>query len=748
MPELARVQLRFLGWRALLAAAALALLGACWQASDTVAARFPVAIAPLIERNEKLAPTDEAGEGRFGVSLALSADGTTALVGAPGDHGLVGSVFVFTRSGSTWTQQGPKLSIDEAAPSEEPQCLLEPGECGLGGSVALSANGDTALIGAPRENGRGGAAWVFRRSGSTWSRSEQLTAGAEEQGEGRFGRSVALSPDGSTALIGAPRDNAGRGAAWVFARSGTSFVHQGPKLVGGEESGEGFFGRSLALSVDGSLALIGSPGDSGHVGAAWAFARAGTSWSQLGGKLTGGEEGGAGRFGFSLALSAAGDTALVGGRSDEGGVGAAWVFARTGSLWAQQGAKITAGGEAGLGEFGSSAALSADGNSALIGAPRDASPLGAAWVFKRSGGTWTQEGAKLAAAQAGTKGSFGASVAIAANDGAALIGAPRDSANVGTVWSFSGTPIPPPVVSAVSPGSGPIAGGTPVTITGSGFLAGAGVQIGSAATSVDVVSDTEITAITAPSSAGASQVTVTDLYGASSSGPSFTYLGPPAVPQPTGTVPQPTGTTPLTGVPAPGGGVLSSFTLSLPPPKLAVTGNLTPVSGVVRVKLPGSRRFVPLTTGLQVPFGTIVDATLGTVTVTTARPDGGTQTATFYTGEFLLTQARNGVVLATLLGGSYASCPTARQRAHRARVGSAGAARSHRVRKLWAEGHGKYSTKGNYATGAALGTRWLTEDLCEGTIITVLIHRVTVTNLVTHRRVVVKAGHSYLAKAP
>jgi hypothetical protein len=157
---------------------------------------------------------------------------------------------------------------------------------------------------------------------------------------------------------------------------------------------------------------------------------------------------------------------------------------------------------------------------------------------------------------------------------------------------------------------------------------------------------------------------------------------------------------------------------------------------------------VLLTTGLQVPVGTIVDARLGTVSLTTAAPHGGTQTATFYTGEFRFTQSRNGVALATLLGGSYASCPNARERAHQVRAASVHAARRRGVRKLWAEGHGSYSTKGNYATGAALGTRWLTEDLCEGTIITVLVHRVTVTNLVTHRRVIVRAGHSYLAKAP
>jgi hypothetical protein len=70
------------------------------------------------------------------------------------------------------------------------------------------------------------------------------------------------------------------------------------------------------------------------------------------------------------------------------------------------------------------------------------------------------------------------------------------------------------------------------------------------------------------------------------------------------------------------------------------------------------------------------------------------------------------------------------------------------VRKLWAEGHGSYSTKGNYAAGAVLGTRWVTVDTCGGTLIRVITDRVAVTNFVTHHKVTVKAGRSYLAKAP
>ncbi len=186
----------------------------------------------------------------------------------------------------------------------------------------------------------------------------------------------------------------------------------------------------------------------------------------------------------------------------------------------------------------------------------------------------------------------------------------------------------------------------------------------------------------------------------------------------------------------------------LPPPVLARTGDVAPVSGTVRVKLPGTDAFVALSSLREVPFGTVIDATHGHVVVTTAGPHGATQTGEFFEGEFVLTQGRNGVVTATLAGGDFAVCPTARERAHIASAHAAHASGSHVVRKLWANAHGSFSTKGNYAAGAVAGTEWLTEDLCDGTSIRVTRDKVLVTNLVNRHHLIVKSGHRYLAKAP
>jgi hypothetical protein len=179
----------------------------------------------------------------------------------------------------------------------------------------------------------------------------------------------------------------------VFTRSGSTWTQQGERLTGTGETGAGEFGNSVALSNDGNTALIGGPLDNGNVGAAWVFTRSGLTWTPQGPKLTATGETGTGNFGaFSVALSADGNTALIGGGSDNGNVGAAWVFTRSGSTWTQQGSKLTATGETGAGAFGAGVALSADAHTALLGAPLDNDKIGAAWVFTAAGGTTTTPG--------------------------------------------------------------------------------------------------------------------------------------------------------------------------------------------------------------------------------------------------------------------------------------------------------------------------------------------------------------------
>jgi IPT/TIG domain/FG-GAP repeat len=708
--------------------------GAVVLSVDTAGAHYPVSVDPLLQQGQPI--TAPGGTGQFfGVRVAMSADGATALISVQEPELSSGAAFVFVRQGASWSEQAELTGSGagtEACATEDSDCLWR--------SVALSGDGDTAIIGAPLAAEGHGMAFLFTRTGATWSQQGPPVTGAGEWGRSHFGRTVALSADGSTALVGGPSDHVQSGAVWVFTRSEGTWSQQGEKLTGNGESGEGYFGGDLALSGDGSTALIGAPGDAEKAGAAWVFTRSGTTWTGPEQKLTGGAEeaGGAGHFGSSVALSAGGTEALVGARSDEEGKGAVWAFANSGFAWIQQGHKFTGGEEVGPGEFGYAIGLSADGQTALIGGPRDNSHAGAVWLFQRSSETWAQAQEKGTGAEETNAGWFGGSVALSAGGQNALIGGSRDALKAGAAWSFaaSSTSATPPTVTSVAPSSGSSSGGTAVTIRGTGFLPGAGVTIGATAGEVAYVSETELTAVTAAHAAGPVPVVVSDADGTSSGGPTFIYEAGGA----------PGGA--HTNVLGPGAsGVLSDVSVQAPLPVLGISGNIAPVSGRVYVRLPGSKTFSLLTGLREIPFGTIINATHGRVTVTTIGPGGKPQTISFYSGEFVLTQNRKGQVIATLYGGNFRACPTATERAHLARASSTHASKSHVVRKLWASGHGSYTTKGNYASGAVLGTIWFTEDLCDGTLIYVATDKVLVRNLLTHHHYVVRAGHRYFAKA-
>jgi hypothetical protein len=476
-------------------------------------ARYPVRIDPFVQQGAKLVGTGAAGEADRGSSVALSAHGNTALVGGWVDNGRRGAAWVFTRSGSTWTQQGPKLVGTGAVGAAE-----------QGASVALSGDGNTALIGGRRDNNGIGASWVFGRSGSTWTQQGPKLVGAGVTGNSFQGESVALSGDGSSALVGGNGDNGGTGATWVFTRSGSTWTQQGPKLVGtGAVPTPGlgdYQGGSVALSGDGGTALIGGMYDHNRTGAAWVFTRSGSTWTQQGTKLVGtgavaGQYGGA-EQGESVALSGDGNTALIGGPTDNNTAGATWVFTRSGSTWTQQGPKLVGTGSVDPARRGFSLALSGDGNRALIGGPDANNHSGGAWMFTRSGSTWTQQGPKLVGAGAVDPAYQGTGVALSADGSTALLGGDGDSNGAGAAWVFVSDQ--PPTITSFSPGSGITGSG--VTITGTNFDGPSSVKFGSLVASSSIVSATQIKA-TVPDGAIAARVSVKNSAGTATSAQNF-----------------------------------------------------------------------------------------------------------------------------------------------------------------------------------------------------------------------------------
>jgi hypothetical protein len=318
------------------------------------------------------------------------------------------------------------LQIASLLSTRQPKLLAADGAAYDRFGHAVAVSGDTAVVGADRNDEKGpdaGAAYVFVRSGTTWSQQAKLTA-ADGHANDYFGVAVAVS--GDTALVGSMFNDDAKsdaGAAYVFVRSGTSWTQQA-KLLAADAASSKQLGISVALSGD--TALVGAVEDADHgkrSGAAYVFARGGTRWSQQA-KLTAADGAAFDQFGISVAVS--GNTALIGAAGDDEhgpGSGSAYVFARSGTSWSQE-AKLTAADGAAADQFGVSVAVS--GDTALVGANlADARgpDSGAAYVFARSGTSWSQE-AKLTAGDGANGDTFGASVALL--EDTALIGVPND----------------------------------------------------------------------------------------------------------------------------------------------------------------------------------------------------------------------------------------------------------------------------------------------------------------------------------
>jgi hypothetical protein len=197
--------------------------------------------------------------------------------------------------------------------------------------------------------------------------------------------------------VGGNAENNIAGAAWVHIRRNWVWTQQGDKLVGSGAVSSAEQAYSVALSADGNTAIVGRWVDNSLAGAAWIFTRAGGVWTQQGGKLVGSGAMGTAAQGMSVSLSADGNTAIVGGPGDNNtvGIGAAWVFTRSNGVWTQQGGKLVGNGAVSAADQGVSVSLSADGNIAIVGGRLDSSFAGAAWVYMRGTGVWTQLARKI-----------------------------------------------------------------------------------------------------------------------------------------------------------------------------------------------------------------------------------------------------------------------------------------------------------------------------------------------------------------
>ena len=321
-------------------------------------------------QQQELIASDAAAGDNFGSSAAI--DGDTAVFGAFLE-GTGGSAYVFTRSGTTWTQQA-KLTGSTVVSGDE-----------FGYSVAIS--GDTIVVGARAESSTddayNGDAYVFTRSGTSWSQQAKFSD-TLSSGNSHFGYSVDI--DGNTIVVGAPMDSPGtsdhRGRCHIYTRSGTSWSLQ-QSLASSTGDDYAYFGKDVA--IDGDTVVVGSSVEdssgNNNCGAAYIFTRSGTSWSQ--------QE----RFApttatnafFGNAVDISGDTAIIGAYGESNtGYGVVRIYTRSGTSWSLE-----------------QTLLSRTGTNEMFGMPVDIEDdvcvigqqtnYGGAYVYSRTGTTWTYE---------------------------------------------------------------------------------------------------------------------------------------------------------------------------------------------------------------------------------------------------------------------------------------------------------------------------------------------------------------------
>ena len=468
---------------------------------DDAAASYPLTIDPTVQ-TAYLKAANAGASDEFAFAVATSGD--TIVVGArfedsgnpanPNDNSAqdTGAIYVFTRSGASWTQQAYlKAAIRDPGDDFGFAVAID------GDTIVVGASGEESGTGDPNDNSRtdSGAAYVFVRNGNSWSQQAYLKPGNPDVSD-LAGRSVAIS--GNTIVVGAynedsngssPNDNSASnaGAAYVFVRNGTSWSQQAYLKATNAGTGDEF-GRSVAIVGD--TIVVGAPyedsasaADPGNnsftdAGAAYVFTRSGSNWTQRAylkaGNVTPGAE-----FGYAVALDG---NSLVIGAPGENGTGAAYVFTGSGPSWTPQ-ASFTAANADNLDYFGAFVALSGDilavgapgEDSASASMPNDNSRTdsGAAYVFTRSGSSWTQR-AYLKADNAGADDLFGTSVAIAGNT--LVVGAPYEdnsttpnesATNAGAAYVFLSDDIQPGVTVEQAAGQADPATAGPIRFTAS-----------------------------------------------------------------------------------------------------------------------------------------------------------------------------------------------------------------------------------------------------------------------------------------
>jgi hypothetical protein len=345
----------------------------------------------------KLVAGDRAANDYFGRSVTISGDGTRLAIGAyQADISSTtdaGAVYVFSRSGSSWTQEAKITASDKAINDHFYISRLDySGTRLIVGAVDKTVSGNNAA----------GQVYVFTRSGTTWTQEAILFPTADAAKVLNFGGSIEVDSDANRVIIGCENATENSinysGSVYIYSRSGVTWVQEA-KLIASDIATNASFGRSVDITLDGTRCVVGSHranvSDKIQAGAAYVFSRSGTSWTQEA-KLTASTPAANDFFGYSVSIDNTGSRIAVGAyqkstsMTTQGGM--VFVFSRSGTFWNQESQLQAA--DNGTAYFGFRCFIDKSGTylyvSSHVHAIGSTLNAGVVYVFVRNGTTWTQ----------------------------------------------------------------------------------------------------------------------------------------------------------------------------------------------------------------------------------------------------------------------------------------------------------------------------------------------------------------------
>ena len=347
------------------------VVGAFAKGASTGAAYVFTRTNSVWAQRAKLVASDAKTGDSFGCAVSISGDGNYIAIGAYGRKSSKGAVYIYSRSGNTWTQRAIIIPTDQA------------GTDMFGMSCTLNNDGTGLLASSFYKDSGRGAIYIFTRAGVVWTQTNKLTA-SDRAANDYYGFALDWSNDGSVIACGAYRDDdvgANSGSVYIHLKTGVGWT-QVQKLVASDGAAGDNFGYSVTMDGTGTYIAVGARGKTSKTGRVYVYARSGNTWSQIA-NISPSDLARGDFFGIAVSMSQDGYVLTASAYQSDGtysNSGSVYLFTRVGASWVQS-SKYTASDPSKDAWFGSDVQISEAPYVMAVGAYHRNALKGGLYIF-------------------------------------------------------------------------------------------------------------------------------------------------------------------------------------------------------------------------------------------------------------------------------------------------------------------------------------------------------------------------------